>query len=55
MQKTKKTEDESITLSKQFRIFSQLVALLEEGSEEYSVDELRLDLNKLDEKLEKLG
>lgn len=36
-------------------MFAHMVKTLEEGHAEYSVDELRLDLNILDAKLEKLG
>jgi len=48
-------ENETITLSDEFRIFAGKISSLEEGYKTYSVDELRLELNKLDEKLEKLG
>ena len=46
---------DDITLTERFRNFTQKVSRIELGYRDVSVDELRLELNSLDEKLEKLS
>ena len=46
---------EDITLTERFRNFTQKVSRIELGYRDVSIDELRLELNSLDEKLEKLS
>jgi hypothetical protein len=46
---------DDITLTERFRNFTQKVSRIELGYGDVSIDELRLELNSLDEKLEKLS
>jgi len=46
---------DDITLTERFRNFTQKVSRIELGYRDVSIDELRLELNSLDEKLEKLS
>ena len=46
---------EDITLTEQFKKFTSKISRAELGYRDVSVDELRLELNSLDEKLEKLS
>ena len=46
---------DDITLTERFRNFTQKVSRIELGYRDVSVDELRLELNSLDEKLERLS
>ena len=50
-----KSMQEDITLTERFRNFTQKVSRVELGYRDVSIDELRLELNSLDEKLEKLS
>ena len=50
-----KSMQEDITLTERFRNFTQKVSRIELGYRDVSVDELRLELNSLDKKLEKLS
>ena len=50
-----KSMKEDITLTERFRNFTQKVSRVELGYRDVSIDELRLELNSLDEKLEKLS
>ena len=50
-----KSMQEDITLTERFRNFTQKVSRVELGYRDVSIDEFRLELNSLDEKLEKLS
>ena len=50
-----KSMQEDITLTERFRNFTQKVSRVELGYRDVSIDKLRLELNSLDKKLEKLS
>ena len=49
----KETTQQGLTTS--FQLFAEKVSSVEQGYTKYDVDELRLELNALDERLEKIS